>query len=96
VGKIALYNLDNLSDKYIMHTHNGTHKPKAAREIKTQMESVAEVEWRRLKARIIKRFGTVQAAAEKIGCHRNSPRLAAAGRCPDVLILLLKALRNGR
>lgn len=48
--------------------------------------------WRKVKAKVIERFGTVEAAAVKLNCHPNSVRNAAEGRSPGILKKLLKLL----
>ena len=44
--------------------------------------------WSRVKAQIIFRFHTVQAAASLARCHPNAFRLAARGECPRVVAWL--------
>jgi hypothetical protein len=68
----------NLPDNPIVQLHNGHRKPN---------------KWRKIKAKIIERFGTIDAAAQYISCHRNSIRHAVDGNCPRVLIRLEEALR---
>lgn len=48
--------------------------------------------WRRVKGKIIARFGTVEAAARIIGCHPNAIRYAVRGLCPRVKAKLKEAL----
>jgi hypothetical protein len=40
--------------------------------------------WLSVKVKLLTRFGSIKAAAAALGCHRNAPRLAALGFCPDL------------
>jgi hypothetical protein len=40
--------------------------------------------WLGVKVKVIARFGTIRRAAVKLGCHHNSIRAAAEGRCPGI------------
>lgn len=48
--------------------------------------------WVAVKVKVIARFGTITAAARKLGCHPNAIRYAVMGLCPRVKVRLDKAL----
>jgi hypothetical protein len=48
--------------------------------------------WRKVKAKLIVRYGTVKAAAASLGCHYNSIRYAQKGLCPGIKRKLDKVL----
>lgn len=70
-----------------VQTHNGNNRPRSGRSVKPG-------NWHALKGRIITRFGSINAAALRLGCHRNSLRAAALGKCPGILTGLEKALNE--
>jgi hypothetical protein len=45
-----------------------------------------------VKVELIRRYGTIRNAASELGCHYNSPRLAAFGKAPRVAELLKRRL----
>lgn len=55
----------------------------------TQKQSEA---WLENKVKIIRRFGTVTALANRLGCSTEAIRQAATGRCPGVAKRLKEAL----
>jgi len=40
--------------------------------------------WRKVKIRVIERFGTIRAAAKELKCHPNAIRYSTEGKCPNV------------
>jgi hypothetical protein len=69
--------VSNLDDNRIVICHNKTIK----RE-----------KWRRIKAKLIARHGTVKAVAAMIDCHPNAIRYAVEGRCPRVAARLKEVM----
>jgi hypothetical protein len=52
--------------------------------------------WVNVKVELIRRYGTIRNAASELGCHYNSPRLAAFGKAPRVAELLKRRLPQVR